>query len=246
MFKLFKKKEKSNFESYKSSMEIWAENEIKIACERENPNRNKDEWDYGCACYEGAFEAFKTLLGQGHSGYSIGITKYILNRLIDGKPLTPIEDIPESWDICGLYKDGREMYQCKRMRSLYKYIYPDGIVEYMDADRVVCQDIHGGVKYSDKHLRELVLKMYPIDFPYMPTDNPFRIYTEDFLAYDKNGDFDTVGALYLIKPNGERVEVNRYFAYDDGYNIQEIDKDEYERRRQLAKDLLKEKENDST
>ena len=53
----------------------------------------------------------------------------------------------------------------------------------------------------------------------------------------KNGDFDTVGALYLIKPNGECVEVNRYFAYDD--DIKEIDKDEYERRRQLANDLLK-------
>ena len=66
----------------KSSMEIWAENEIKIARERENPNRNKGEWDYGCACYEGAFEAFKTLLGQGHSGYSIGIMEidFILTR----------------------------------------------------------------------------------------------------------------------------------------------------------------------
>ena len=36
----------------KSTMEIWAENEIKIACERENPNRNKGEWDYGCDIQE--------------------------------------------------------------------------------------------------------------------------------------------------------------------------------------------------
>ena len=238
MFKLFKKKEKSN-------MEIWAENEIKIACERENPNRNKGEWDYGCACYEGAFEAFKTLLRQEHSGYSIRITKHILNRLIDCKPLTPIEDIPEIWNKCGLNKDGTQTYQCKRMSSLFKDVYSDGRVEYTDVNRVVSQDIHSGFEYSNGHLRELVLKMYPIEFPYMPTDKPFRIYTEDFLAYEKNGDFDTVGALYLIKPNGERVEVNRYFAYDDDdYDVQEIDKDEYERRRQLAKDLLKEKEND--
>ena len=107
-------------------------------------------------------------------------------------------------------------------------------------DRVVCQYIlDGGFEYHNKHLRDLVLKMYPIEFPYMPTEKPFRIYTEDFLAYEKNGDFDTVGALYLIKPNGERVEVNRYFSYDDDYDIKEIDKDEYERRRQLANDLLK-------
>lgn len=235
MFKLFKKKEKSN-------METWAENEIKIACKRENPNRNKGEWDYGCACYEGAFEAFKTLLRQRHSGYSIRITKHILNRLIDCKPLTPIEDIPESWNECSLNKDGTQTYQCKRMSSLFKDVYSDGRVEYTDVDRVICQDIHDGFEYGNGHLREIVLKMYPIEFPYMPTDKPFRIYTEDFLAYEKNGDFDTVGALYLIKPNGERVEVNRYFTYDDGCDIQEIDKDEYERRRQLAKDLFKEKE----
>ena len=167
MFKLFKKKEKSN-------MEIWAENEIKIACERENPNRNKGEWDYGCACYEGAFEAFKTLLGQGHSGYSIRITKHILNRLIDCKPLTPIEDIPESWNECGLNKDGTQTYQCKRMSSLFKDVYSDGRVEYTDVDRVVCQDTHDGFEYRNGHLRELVLVSYRVSvyanrqaFPYL-------------------------------------------------------------------------------
>lgn len=41
--------------------------------------------------------AFESLLGDGHSGMSIGITKNILNRLIDGKPLTPIEDTEEVW-----------------------------------------------------------------------------------------------------------------------------------------------------
>ena len=227
----------------KSTMEIWAENEIKIACERENPNRNKGEWDYGCACYESAFEAFKTLLGQGHSGYSIVMTKHILNRLIDGKPLTPIEDTQDSWNECDWNSDGMQMYQCKRMPSLFKYVYSNGRVEYADTDGIVCQDIHSGFSYHNKHLRDLVLKMYPIEFPYMPTDKPFRLYTEDFLAYEKNGDSDTVGALYLIKPDGERVEVDRYFAYDYGRDIKEIDKDEYERRRQLANTLLKEKKN---
>lgn len=240
MFNLFKNNGKKSV--FKSSMEIWAENEIKLACERENPNRKKGEWDYGCACYESAFKAFKTLLGQGHSGYSIGITKNILNRLIDYKPLTPIEDIPEIWNECSWDKDGAQVYQCKRMSSLFKDVYPDGRVEYTDTSRVVCHDIRDfGCTYYNKHLRELVLEMYPIEFPYMPTDKPFRIYTEDFLAYEKNGDFDTVGALYLIKPDGERVEVNRYFTYDEGEDIREIDKDEYEHRRQLAEELLEER-----
>ena len=35
---------------------------------------------------------------DGHSGFSIQITKSILNRLIDGKCLTPIEDTPDIWE----------------------------------------------------------------------------------------------------------------------------------------------------
>lgn len=69
----------------------WAKNEVAIASKRERGDKPEGEWDYGCACYDSAMRAFESLLGDGHSGMSIGITKNILNRLIDGKPLTPIE-----------------------------------------------------------------------------------------------------------------------------------------------------------
>ena len=56
-------------------------------------------------------------------------TKSILNRLIDGKCLTPIEDTPDIWsDItseCN-WKEGYQEYQCKRMSSLFKEVAPDG------------------------------------------------------------------------------------------------------------------------
>ena len=80
------------------SLKEWAEEEVKIACQRENPDRKDGEWDYGCACYEGALKAFETLCNQGHSGMSIGFTIQILNRLIAGKPLTPIEDTEDIWN----------------------------------------------------------------------------------------------------------------------------------------------------
>lgn len=51
----------------KSSMERWAENEVAIACQRENPDRKDGEWDYGCACYESALKAFRSLCEDGHS-----------------------------------------------------------------------------------------------------------------------------------------------------------------------------------
>lgn len=33
----------------KSNLELWAEDEVKIACARENPNHKEGEFDYGCA-----------------------------------------------------------------------------------------------------------------------------------------------------------------------------------------------------
>ena len=71
----------------KSSMELWAENEVKIACHRKG-----GEFDYGCACYESALKAFQSLCNDGLSVASIMFTKAILNRMIAGKPLMPIED----------------------------------------------------------------------------------------------------------------------------------------------------------
>lgn len=72
------------------SMTEWAKREVEIACKRENPDRKEGEFDYGYACYESALKAFYCLMEDWHSGMSIGITKNILNRLIDGKCLTPI------------------------------------------------------------------------------------------------------------------------------------------------------------
>ena len=47
------------------SMTEWAENEVRIACERENPNRKEGEFDYGCACYESALKAYECLCKDG-------------------------------------------------------------------------------------------------------------------------------------------------------------------------------------
>ena len=43
------------------SMIEWAENEVKIACAKEAPDRKDGEFDYGCCCYESALKAFKSL-----------------------------------------------------------------------------------------------------------------------------------------------------------------------------------------
>ena len=127
---------------FMKNMLEWAKREIELACKRERGNRPRDEFDYGCACYASALKAFKSLPRDGHSGMSIGYTKHILDRLLDGKVLTPIEDTPDIWNDCARYEYeiGYSTQQCKRMSSLFKYIYDDGTVKYKDINRFVCAD----------------------------------------------------------------------------------------------------------
>lgn len=227
----------------RSNLERWAENEVAIACRREKPDRKDGEWDYGCACYESALKAFGSLCEDGHSGFSIGLTKAILNRLINNKPLLPIEDTDEVWsdisDMSGLKGEERN-YQCKRMSSLFKYVYADGTVKYRDVDRyhgvnINCPD----APYHSGLIDTVMDELYPITMPYMPADRAFKIYTEDFLVDPAKGDYDTVGILYVITPSMEKVEINRYFK-EAPNGFAEIDESEYVKRKMKVQwdDLL--------
>ena len=222
-----------------SNMLDWAEREVAIACKKENSINKDREFDYDCACYKSALKAFKTLCDDGHSGLSIKMTQVILNCLIDGKPLTPIEDMDDVWNLIGNHDDGYRSYQCKRMSSLFKDVYADGTVEYSDIDRLYCVNIHNpNGTYSSGLVRRIIDKMFPITMPYMP-GRPIKVYCEDFLTDKKNGDFDTVGVFYALKTeNGEqkKIEINRFFREpkDNEKLIRgwvEISKEEYIQRK---------------
>lgn len=211
----------------------WAEREVKLACDNEAPDRKDGEWDYGCACYESALKAYNSLMEDGHSGFSINMTKYILNRLIDGKPLTAIEDTEDVWNIV-TDNDGCGdiiTYQCKRMSSLFKDVYPDGTVKYKDVNRYYGVNVDNpDTPYHSGLIDQVMAELYPIQMPYFPDDKSFRVVCEEFLTEPRNGDCDTIGMLYAIKPNGDHVELNRYFKEAEN-DFVEIDKDEYEERR---------------
>ena len=211
----------------------WAEREVDLAYKREAPDRKEGEWDYSCACYESAMKAFKSLMEDGHSGYSIGMTKHILMRLIDGKPLTPIEGKDDEWTYS--FHSGKNediaVYQNKRMSSLFKNVHPDGTVTYDDNDRYYCEDVNDPYHcWHSGFVRGIIDEMFPITMPYMPTTRPMRVVCEEFLTDRKNGDFDTLGVLYAIKPDGERIDILRYFD-GDGPGWREIDLVEYSDRK---------------
>ncbi len=247
------------------SMLDWARNEVAIASaaerEQEEPKKekgffgqlldrifHKKEFNYGSACYDSALRAFKCLSKDEHSGMSIQITKNILDRLIDGKPLTPIEDVPEVWNDIADVSGGGIKYQCNRMPSLFKEVFPDGHIEYDDVDQCYCEDINAGSTYTCGLESNIIQELYPITMPYIPGDR-IKVITEECLAYKKNGDFDTKAIFCCIK-DGEKIEINRFFAeaqdYPDrkevsvGHGLVEITYEEYVGRKVIAGALRKE------
>lgn len=220
------------------SMINWAEKEIELACARERAS-SEEMCDYGIACYQSALKAFKSLLEDEHSGYSIGVTKNILNRLIDYKPLTPIEDTPDIWNEIIMYKTSDtdiKTYQCTRMSSLFKDVYSDGTTKYSDVQRTVVTYVDNpGITWSSGTASEIINELYPITMPYAPSSKQYVVYAEEFLVDPARGDDDTVGYLYVVTPEGEKVEINRFFK-DTGVGCEmvEIDRKEFENRRAVA------------
>ena len=222
-------------EETKSNLLTWAELEVEIACKHERGDRAKEEWDYGCACYESALKAFKSLEEDGHTGFSIGLTKQILNRLIDGNPLTPIEDTDDIWsDIADVSGENGEVinYQCKRKSSLFKYVYTDGSVEFRDVDRFIMVDTITNTTGHSGLVDQILREKYPITMPYIPADKPYKAVCEEYLTDRKNGDFDTVGIFKVIEPDGTTAEINRYFK-DAPNGWEEINLEEFKSRRAM-------------
>ena len=224
------------------SMSGWAENEIKLACKKENPDWDGESFDYGCSCYQSALKAYKSICEDGHSGFSYSVTKNILKRLLDELPLTPIEDTPDNWNDVGISKNGDKKYQCNRMPSLFKNIDKDGNVTYSDVNRSYCQELTNPKDTYSGFNSKIVDKIFPITMPYYPKNsNRYKVITDTFLAKGFEGDdtdFNTRAVLYVITPENEKVEVNEYYGEKDKRFVR-ITKEEYETR---LKNRINEKE----
>lgn len=211
------------------SMDEWAKREVEIACKKEAPNRKSGEFDYGCACYESALKAYLSLCEDQHSGMSFGFTRSILLRLLYARPLTAIEDKEDEWNLVFEAEDGKKEYQCKRMSSLFKDVEPDGTVKF-HANNYYCTDEYNGTTYFGGGAHK-ILEQYiePITMPYYPPTKDYEIHTKEYLTDSKNGDFDTKVYMYIICPDGRRIEVNKAYAETEN-GWQEISEEELKKR----------------
>lgn len=220
----------------------WAKREVEIACKKENPNWDGKSFDYGCACYQSALKAYQSLCEDEHSGMSFDITKNILIRLMNGNPLTPITDEDFFINDNMPYEDKdtlkerglKSELQCPRMSSLFRSETLDGKVSYTDVDRAVYIDKKGHC-WGSGWATEIVNKMFPITMPYNPSNQKYKVYGDDFLLDKRNGDYDHRAFLYLITPDGEKIELDEYYKEDRNGAMVKISKEEYFKDKEMVK-----------
>lgn len=206
--------------------EEWAEREIELACKKENPNWDGKSFDYGCACYQSALKAYKSLCEDGHSGGSFNITKNILIRLMNDLPLIPITDDdftsvePEIWESPEYLKEYglKSNLQCPRMSSLFREETLDGKITYSDNNRVTFHDANGDGWWHNGYATKIVDEMFPITMPYYPSKEKYKVYGESFYMVDGEdktaenvGSYNLVKIYYVITPDKERIEINKEF-----------------------------------
>ena len=205
--------------------EEWAEREVELACKKENPNWDGKSFDYGCACYQSALKAYKSLCEDDHSGASFNITKNILIRLMNDLPLKSITDddflgVKPDWDDSKyLEKNGLKSHlQCPRMFSLSRKETLDGEITYSDVDRVVFHDANGDGWWHNGYATKIVDEMFPITMPYYPSKEKYKVYGESFYMVDGEdktaenvGSYNLLKIYYVITPDKERIEINKEF-----------------------------------
>ena len=201
------------------TMTEWAKKEVKLFKEKQD--------DYGKLCADSALKAFLSLVEDNHSGLSIKITQNLLNRLINGQPLQPIEDkdfvqdpsMPQASEEELKDRKLKSDIQCPRMSSLFRKEKLDGTVIYNDVERTISVDTYDENNPSTWHSGEaskLVDKLFPIKMPYYPSPKQYKVYGKSMYV-DENGNDNTKehpGTVnktiyeYLITPDGERIELN--------------------------------------
>lgn len=237
------------------SMTEWAEKEIELALAREvaaienDPEETGEDMKamhkhYASSCYDSALKAYKSMMGDDHSGYSFGIARSILKRLLDGYPLTPIEDVPESWTLVRETEEVQE-YQCRRCSSLFKDVdKKTGNVTYVDTDQVICTD--GRITYTNGFITKLITDEYPITMPYWPNGR-YIVHTTDFALSAEPGVFDTMALFDVTLPDKTVVPLNLYFKETEN-GFENITEEEYESRKAVFQENFQKliKENSET
>lgn len=193
-------------------------NEVTGDYEFENPG----DKNYDSVCYlvalNAAIKAANLQMDNGVTGFQHSCIVSIINTLINGRLLEPIEDRDAEWtELRDFGEAGVTEYQAKRYPALFKTVRPDGTVKYNDVDRFAARDGKDGPCWSGRFANIVGEKAHgPITLPYMP--KPTVIF--DSTSFDsKNAEIGCYDTICFYDINGQTI------FYDD--SGEEITKDEF-------------------
>lgn len=206
---------------------VREEVEYAIDCERKSAVEENDYnfLDYVVECYRSALRTYETMAADGHSGMSWSLTRQILNRLMEGKPLKGLNsylDRPEEWSSNNSFDDDIIRFNNKRYNPLYCESTENDMI-YHDVDRWVFEaPDHPNIPWHNGFLSSYLDEKFPIQFPYNPITIHVRV--EEILTDPAHGDYDAQHIIDFADPEtGRKVCVNAYFEEVDG-KWQEIGK----------------------
>lgn len=201
---------------------VREEVEYAIDCERKEAIEENDDTflDYIIECYRSASRAYETMAADGHSGMSWSLTRQILARLAEGKPLKGLnsyQDRPEEWGERRhwIVDDGAVLINIRYPALSYR-VNASGKEIYHDIDRWVfeapdCPNIPWHNGFLSNYLDE----KFPIQFPYYPVTVHVRV--EEILTDPAHGDFDAQRIIDFVDPEtGKTVGVDACFEEVDG------------------------------
>lgn len=211
-------------------------------CKRYTLKFPKDEQEYIGNCCVSALIAYNNLINGGHSGMSFDITRTILDNLLNGIPLVPLEDTPDDWMFVRSSND-EDCYHHKMRHSLSKYVNRETKkARFIDTDRVVCKDhartLSGEVNipgYYSGLICDLVHEICPITFPYTPTKSRYVALVEELLTDPKNGDFDSVALRAIVTPKGHSIIIDKFFK-EENHSWTRISLEEWNERVKMDQD----------
>lgn len=203
-----------------SKLNEWAKKEVDIVC-KENNNCDSDYLN----CYKNALKMLDIISNKGKDSL---ITTYgILTRMLKKKPLSIVYDTYDVWGLIEINEKFKK-YQCKRMSSLYKYHYNNGIVKYKDLDRFLCVDIETFSIYENGFVNDFMEDyLGEIEMPYYPPLEPIIVYCTFSLQKDGYMDYDLVAIWKYRNNNFLDNNINKFFKFED-YWI-EISKEEWKK-----------------
>lgn len=168
------------------------------------------------AAYWRALWAYRKVIGG--TDEENAESKRILELLLNGRPLHAIDIANErDWEV--IRRSPQSTYIVKQCKSYPSLTYTiNKLKEFFDIDnriRIWDTDYAEGfdMLFPKKSktfpfMLNVAHEKFPITFPYTPPLTPYRIMYSDFIS--KNG-YRYVRIPYAITPEGDKVDVFRYF-----------------------------------